>query len=269
MDSEHVPPPQSPTGDAGLEENPAAWLDETDAGDWTRSASRTPHPAALALAPNGEREPVLGDPLDSGTASPPLADVAAMDVADAAPTARRSGANRDPITGEPGAHPAAVGVGAAGGAVTGMAVGGAVGGAVGAAIGAVVGGMAGGLAGKGIAEVINPTVEEQYWRANHARRPYAAGRAYEDLAPAYRYGWESRAARPASHWSEVEPDLERGWPEARGPSTLGWNEVHIAVEEAWVRVDERLAGRPGQGQGAAGDARSHAGAEAESVGSRR
>ena len=153
--------------------------------------------------------------------------------------------------------------------MTGMAVGGTVGGPVGAAIGAVVGGMAGGLAGKGIAEVINPTVEESYWRANHGRRPYAAGRAYEDLAPAYRYGWESRAARPASHWSEVEPDLERGWPQARGASNLGWIEVHVAVEEAWIRVDERLAGR--HGQEAAGGTRRHADAdaEAESVGNHR
>jgi hypothetical protein len=268
MDSEHNPPSQSPAGDAGLEDDQAARLDETDAGDWTRSAaSRIPRPAAVAPAPSGEREQIPGDPLDSGAASPPMAG-AANDAAHAAPTPRRDGgANRDPITGEPGAHPAGVGVGAAGGAVTGMAVGGAVGGAVGAAIGAVVGGMAGGLAGKGIAEVINPTIEEEYWRANHARRPYAAGRAYEELAPAYRYGWESRAARPASHWSEVAPDLERGWRQARGASTLGWNEVHVAVEEAWVRVDERLAGR--SGQEAAAGARSHATAEAESVGSRR
>jgi hypothetical protein len=101
--------------------------------------------------------------------------------------------------------------------------------------------------GKGVAEVVNPTVEDEYWRANYATRPYAAGRAYQELAPAYRYGWESRAARPESRWNEVEPDLERGWVHARGTSTLGWNEVHMAVEEAWVRVDERLAGRPGQG----------------------
>ena len=267
MNDDHNPLPQSPAGDAGLEEDRAARLDDTDAGDWTRSASRVPRPAAIATAPNGERDEVPGDPLDSGTASPPVAG-AAIDAAHAAPTARRDGdANRDPITGEPGAHLAGVGVGAAGGAVTGMAVGGAVGGPVGAAIGTVVGGMAGGLAGKGIAEAINPTVEEEHWRANHARRPYAAGRAYEELAPAYRYGWESRAARPASHWSEAEPDLERGWRQARGASTLGWNEVHVAVEEAWVRVDERLAGRPGQE--AAGDARSHADAGAETVGSHR
>src|SRR3954447_11610765 len=57
--------------------------------------------------------------------------------------------NRDPITGEPGAHPVGAGVGAAvGGAATGAAAG-AVAGPVGAVVGAVAGGVVGGLAGKG------------------------------------------------------------------------------------------------------------------------
>ena len=44
-------------------------------------------------------------------------------------------ANRDPISGAPGAHPVGVGAGAAGGGATGAAVGGAVGGPVGAVVG--------------------------------------------------------------------------------------------------------------------------------------
>jgi phage tail tape-measure protein len=71
-------------------------------------------------------------------------------------------ANRDPITGTPGAHPVGVGLGAAaGGMATGAAVG-TVAGPVGTAVGAAVGAIAGGLAGKGIAEKIDPTVEETY-----------------------------------------------------------------------------------------------------------
>lgn len=52
----------------------------------------------------------------------------------------------DPITGEPGAHPAAVGVGALGAGAAGAAIGmiiGPVGAVIGAAVGAVVGGLAG------------------------------------------------------------------------------------------------------------------------------
>ena len=68
-------------------------------------------------------------------------------------------ANRDPITGTPGAHPVGTGVGAlAGGAAAGAAVG-TVAGPVGTAIGAAVGAVAGGLAGKGVAEEIDPTVD--------------------------------------------------------------------------------------------------------------
>src|SRR5262245_14757859 len=75
-------------------------------------------------------------------------------------------ANRDPITGAPGAHPVGTGVGAAGGAAAGAAIGAVTGGPVGAAIGVAVGGIAGGLAGKGAAELANPTVEDDYWRVN-------------------------------------------------------------------------------------------------------
>src|SRR5688572_26056720 len=67
-------------------------------------------------------------------------------------------ANRDPITGTPGAHPVGTGVGAAGGGAAGAAIGMAAG-PVGAAVGATVGAIAGGLAGKGAAEAVNPTVE--------------------------------------------------------------------------------------------------------------
>ena len=52
----------------------------------------------------------------------------------------------DPITGEPGAHPAAVGVGALGAGAAGAAIG-ALAGPVGIVIGAAIGAIAGGLAG--------------------------------------------------------------------------------------------------------------------------
>src|SRR5829696_8613217 len=84
-------------------------------------------------------------------------------------------ANPDPITGAPGSHPIGTGVGAAGMGAAGAAIGAAVSGPaapIGAAVGAVVGAVAGGLAGKGVAEVVNPTAEEEYWRDNYQNRPY-------------------------------------------------------------------------------------------------
>src|SRR5688500_1886364 len=106
-------------------------------------------------------------------------------------------ANRDPITGAPGSHPVGTGVGAIGGGVAGAAAGGLIASAaagaalgsvvpgpgtvVGAVAGAVVGAVAGGLAGKGVAESVNPTAEDAYWRENFKNRPYyEAGRKYDD-----------------------------------------------------------------------------------------
>lgn len=60
-------------------------------------------------------------------------------------------AHRDPITGEPHAHPVGVGVGALGAGATGGLIG-AILGPVGAVIGAAFGAVAGGLAGKEVAE---------------------------------------------------------------------------------------------------------------------
>jgi hypothetical protein len=149
-------------------------------------------------------------------------------------------ANPDPLTGEPGSHPVGTGVGAAGGAATGAAIGGAVGGPAGALIGAAIGGIAGGFAGKGIAESVNPTEEDAYWRSNYATRPYAKGRSYDELRPAYEYGWNSRVAHHGRKWNEAETDLQSGWETTKDKSRLGWHEAKGAVQDAWNRIDSRV-----------------------------
>src|SRR5436305_12601800 len=126
-------------------------------------------------------------------------------------------ANRDPVTGEPGAHPVGTGVGAAvggaaagvlGGAAAGAVSGSAAAGPVGTVVGAVVGGVAGGLAGKGIAESIDPTAEDAYWRENYKTRPYYdSATSYDDYRPAYQYGWEARSRYGDRTFDEIEPDL--------------------------------------------------------------
>lgn len=146
-------------------------------------------------------------------------------------------ANRDPITGAPGAHPVGVGVGAAaGGAATGAVVG-TMAGPIGTAIGAAAGAIVGGLAGKGWAERINPTVEEAYWRDNHASRPYyEAGRRYDDYLPAYRTGWEGRAQYGDRTFDEVEADLAAQYDKAREPGSVEWSTGRHAARDAWDRV---------------------------------
>lgn len=157
---------------------------------------------------------------------------------------RKHDSNPDPITGEPGAHPVGVAGGGTGGALAGAAIGGAVGGPVGAAVGGAIGAVAGGLAGKGVAESVNPTEEEGYWRENYKTRPYfQSGRDFEHYSPAYRYGWESasRADYHGRRFGDVENDLSRNWTRARGASKAEWNDVRNATRDAFERVQNRTS----------------------------
>jgi uncharacterized protein YjbJ (UPF0337 family) len=154
-------------------------------------------------------------------------------------------ANRDPITGEPGAHPVGVGAGGSGGAMAGAAVGGAIGGPVGALVGGAVGAVAGGYAGKAAGEAVNPTEEDAYWRKNYATRPYVnKGADYSDYERSYRYGWEA-ASRPeftGKSFEDVEPNLERDWSTYRGPAQTEWRDARSASRDAFDRIRSRAHG---------------------------
>src|SRR5262249_23748755 len=92
-------------------------------------------------------------------------------------------------------------------------------------------------AGKGIAESIDPTVEDAYWRENYSTRPYYEQTApYEEYRPAYKYGWESRARCGTRSFDEVEPELSRDWEAARDRSKLTWDKARHATRDAWERV---------------------------------
>jgi hypothetical protein len=125
--------------------------------------------------------------------------------------------NRDPITG------------AAAGTVAGPA---------GTALGAGVGAVVGGLTGKGIAEMIDPTAEEAYWRENYDTQPYyEKGYTYDDYHPAYRIGWEGRGRYEGRSFAEVERALEADYNRNRGASRLGWEKNRYAARAAWDRFD--------------------------------
>lgn len=144
-------------------------------------------------------------------------------------------ANRDPITGTPGAHPVGAGVGAAGGALAGAAIG-TVGGPVGAAVGLVAGAVAGGLAGKGVAEMMDPTVEDAYWESNYSKQKYVDRNApYSVYQPAYRTGYEGRGRYPGKEFGEVENNLKKDYEKSRGDSTLSWDKAKPATRDAWNR----------------------------------
>ncbi len=149
--------------------------------------------------------------------------------------------NRDPISGAPGAHPVGVGVGAAAAGATGAAIGMAAG-PIGAAIGGAIGAVAGGLIGKGVAEAVDPTAEEAYWREEHRSEAYAGGDlTYEDYAPAYRTGYVGYGAYGLSgrDFDSAQADLEKDYNTHRGDSRLEWEKAKDATRAAWDRVERK------------------------------
>jgi hypothetical protein len=156
-------------------------------------------------------------------------------------TTKTADANRDPLTGAPGAHPVGAGVGAAGAGAAGAAIGAAVGGPVGAAVGLVAGGLAGGLAGKGAAEAVNPTAEESYWRENYKSQPWVERTyTYDDYSPAFQSGYESYARHNGTgrKFEDIEPEMRRDWDRVKGKSRLDWERAKVASRAAWDRVDK-------------------------------
>lgn len=164
-------------------------------------------------------------------------------------------ANRDPITKAPGAHPVGTGVGAAVGGVAGVAAAGMAGsalagaaigtaaGPIGTAAGLVIGAIAGGLLGKGIAEKIDPTVEDSYWRGQYEKEPYySQGARYEDYQPAYSTAYRHYGTQPGRKFDEVEPTLRADYEKTRGDSKLGWDRARDASRSAWDRLERTLSG---------------------------
>lgn len=149
----------------------------------------------------------------------------------------RRDANRDPITGAPGSHPVGTGIGAAAGGVAAGAAVGSVAGPVGTAAGAAVGAVVGGLAGKGIAERIDPTVEEAYWAENYTREPYyEKDCTFKDYYPGYRVGWEGRMRHEGRTFEDAERDLAADYERMRGESRLDWERNRAAARAAWHRL---------------------------------
>jgi hypothetical protein len=144
--------------------------------------------------------------------------------------------NPDPITGAPGSHPVGTGLGAAvGGAAAAGAAAGTAAGPIGTVAGAAVGAVVGGLVGKGIAEKVDPTREDAYWREHHARQGWAKGRSYDEFSPAYRVGYEGygQLGSTGRTFEESEAELRRRYESAE--PKISWQEARPASHAAWHR----------------------------------
>jgi hypothetical protein len=112
-----------------------------------------------------------------------------------------------------------------------------LGGPIGTAAGLVVGAVVGGLAGKAVAEKMDPTVEDRYWKDNFARQPfYKDGREYKAYAPAFRTGYLGYAKYSGKTFDEVEDELEADYLRERQGSAIDWADARPATRAAWDRV---------------------------------
>ena len=143
---------------------------------------------------------------------------------------------RDLDTGKPSSHPIATGTGAVAGGLAGGAIGSAAG-PVGTALGAGAGAVVGGVVGRAAGEEIDPTEQDKYWRSKFSTRPYAKEfTSYDDVAPAYRYGWESASKAKGRSFDDAESTLRKDWDKVKGKAELSWDKAKLAVKDAWDRV---------------------------------
>ena len=149
------------------------------------------------------------------------------------------GTSRDRVTGAVGSHPVGTAVGGVAGGAAAGAIAGTMFGPIGTLIGAGVGVVAGAAIGKGVAERVDPTGENEYWRHAYQTRPYAK-HEYDfdrDYSAAYGYGLDAREKHGARSFEEIEADLRKDWEDARGESRLSWEEARPAVRDAFSRAD--------------------------------
>ncbi len=107
--------------------------------------------------------------------------------------------------------------------------------------------IGGGAAPKRVVEWYDTELENAYWRETYESRPYFdPNTSYDEIQPAYRYGWESRMRFVEKSFEQAEPELVTGWELGRAHSQLSWARARIACWEAWSRVDDAMKRQNGQ-----------------------
>jgi hypothetical protein len=153
--------------------------------------------------------------------------------------------NTDPLSGETGAHPVSTGVGAAAIGAAGLVASAIVAGPVGLAVATVGGAVIGGYVGKAAGELIDPTVEEAYWREEHPKQPYARVRAEDDdyyIAYGIGYVGFSKHHGHQRSFEEAEPELRATYEDTG--AKLPWEKARVATYSAWNRVHRVATGTP-------------------------
>jgi hypothetical protein len=150
--------------------------------------------------------------------------------------------------------------GAAAGGAAGAVLGGVVGGPIGAAVGTVVGAAAGGLAGNALDyNEAEPEFRREWEASRHDKT-----QTWEDVSPAYRYGFEAATkeqhqgksfdeARPElksqwrhkGHFDDVEPMVRSGWLRRAQATLDAGGEAVVPVVEEELKVGKRTVEKGG------------------------
>jgi hypothetical protein len=69
------------------------------------------------------------------------------------------------------------------------------------------------------------------------------GTSYDQLAPAYQYGWESSGKHAGKSFDDVESDLGRDWDRMKGKSALKWDQAKQATRDSWDRMTSQQDAR--------------------------
>ena len=87
------------------------------------------------------------------------------------------------------------------------------------------------------------TAEAAHWQEAHATQPYAKSEfGYEDYAPAYQLGYNSRGRYQTQSFDTVQDEMKGEWERNRGNSRLSWDDALPATRAAWHRVERALPG---------------------------
>lgn len=92
-------------------------------------------------------------------------------------------------------------------------------------------------------EIINPDVEDAFWREQHPVAPYAIGEPYEDYESAYRAGYEAYAENPGKSFADAETDIRKKYESMKQYESmkplLPWKKARPAAQAAWSRIAAR------------------------------
>lgn len=106
-------------------------------------------------------------------------------------------------------------------------------------LGAVIDAGLAGLREHGIGELVDTSVEHEFWSQSHAKQHHARdGEEYAIFEPAYRIGYTFYVPHRGHErsFAEVEHHLRREY--ELTDSTLPWDKARAAAHAAWARIHE-------------------------------